>query len=96
MSKSSLGVIAFIAGLAAGFAFLVSYESDVVGGSARSFGPGRALAQSSCRAYEVTRLRLQAKDGLVAFGEVTKLPAGWIPLGTSVYSSEILVTRCAQ
>jgi len=94
MKNTFFGVSMFLAGVAAGVAFVVSCGNaatnhDGNGSHSSYVGPPRAIAQLNCSQFET-----MIAPGAGVDAPAT-LPSGWVPFGVST-SNNVYVARCAQ
>jgi len=97
MSKLRYAIVFTISGFLAGVAFIVACNAPVgngtttMTGSTGSFvGPPTAAAQEACSQYQVSIL-----DSSSITGEVTTLPAGWVPFAVAASTVNVVAYRCA-
>jgi hypothetical protein len=87
MFRTSSILLAFITGIAAATAFIISCGQDKDG--SLTMGPPSAAAQLNCTQYQV--LRTDIYGGLTPETAI-QMPAGWTPFTTT--GGEILSVRC--
>jgi len=92
MFKSIAVVCAFVSGLAAGVAFVVSCGSGSSDSSpSKRLGPGSVFAQANCAAYEVAIFPID-----VGARVPNKIDSGWVPFAVTASYSSVVAARCAQ